>query len=181
MHATNRLTLILASMVLGISLIAGTLAWSPAFADEGRQRLDGSWVATVTATNPPLGSFTSLMTFTRSGGVVESRRLYVADSPFGPLLETPGHGAWVRTGKRKFSIAFTFLLQGAPDNPEFAGESIGTDNIRLNVGLSRTGDTLSGDFVSEIRDLDGNLLLAVEGSIEAKPILVETNPSHPPE
>jgi len=78
------------SVVLGMTLIGGTLAWSVADANEGRRRLDRSWAATVTTPNSPLGSFTGLMAFTRSGGGLESRRLYVPDSPFGSLLETRG-------------------------------------------------------------------------------------------
>ena len=78
---------------------AGTLVATadPARAD-GTQDIVGSWSATVTATDPPLGSFASLLSFHSDGTLTESRRLFLADSPFGPLLETGGHGAWKRSG-----------------------------------------------------------------------------------
>ncbi len=145
-------------------------------ADEGEQRLDGSWSVSVIATSPPLEPFSSLMTFTRSGGVVESRRLYLPDSPFGPLLETPGHGEWVRTGSREFTIGFTFLLQGAPDNAAAAGALLGTDNIRIRIKLAASGETFNGEFRSEIRDLDDNLVFVAEGDVEGKRIRTQPWP-----
>ena len=145
-------------------------------ADEGEQRLDGSWSVTVTATSPPLAPFSSLMTFTRGGGVVESRRLYLPDSPFGPLLETPGHGEWVRTGSREFTIGFTFLLQGAPDNLGAAGDLLGTDNIMMRIKLAASGETFNGEFRSEIRDLDDNLVFVAEGDVDASRIRTQPCP-----
>ena len=50
----------------------------------------GSWFGTVTATNPPLGSFNELISFMTGGVVIESRRYSVPGTPFGTLLETRG-------------------------------------------------------------------------------------------
>ena len=114
----------------------------------GNQQLEGSWFATITATDPAgLEPFKGLLTFTRDGNVIEARRLYVPDSPFGPLIETPGHGSWVRVGQRQFKVKFMFLIQSFPD-----GVHIGNDNIEMVLDVSRDGDSLSGTFVSQVRD-----------------------------
>src|SRR5688572_14839317 len=90
-----------------IALLAALLAGMAASvqADEA-QRLEGSWTVTITAAEPPgLPPLKSLITFTRDGEVIESRRPYIPFTPFGPVLETSGHGAWVRTGRRQFAVA----------------------------------------------------------------------------
>src|SRR5438105_2785108 len=95
------------SITLGIAAIClmAISTQSPlTAASADTQNLEGSWVATVTATDPPgLPPLQDLFTFTRDGQVVESRRLYVPFSPLGPLMETTGHGAWVRTAESEFA------------------------------------------------------------------------------
>lgn len=135
--------------------------------------IEGTWKATVTATNPPLGSFTNLITFTDKGGVLESRRLYLPQSPFGPILETGGHGAWKRIGSRDYRANFTFLVQGAPNNPQFDGTPLGTGDISLELTLSQDGQTLSGTFRSEPKDEAGNPVIVVEGTYVATRVTVE--------
>lgn len=143
-------------------------------ANQGGQSLEGSWSVTITATNPPLPNFVSLMTFMPNGGMLESRRLYVPGhlTPFGSLLETPGHGEWVRKAESEFESSFVFLLQGAPDNPSLAGQDIGTDNIRLHFRLEPSNEELKGTFTSGIIDKDGNVLFTATGTISGKRIRV---------
>jgi len=131
------------------------------------QRLDGSWLTTVTATNPPgLPPFKELMTFTLNGEVMESRRLYVPFTPFGPVLETPGHGAWERTGHGEFAVTFMFLVQAAPNNPIFVqGDDLGTDNIRMRLTLDASGESFTGIFMSTAHDPDGNAVFTATGTV----------------
>src|SRR5262245_27068628 len=118
--------------------------------------LVGSWFGTVTATNPPLGSFNDLISFLDGGVVIESRRYSVPGTPFGTLLETTGHGAWKRTGGHTFEAFFRFFLQA-----QDTGAPIGTDNIRLSLTL-RHG-ALSGTFQSQVRDLTDTVIFMVAG------------------
>jgi hypothetical protein len=157
--------------ILGLTLGSGAgLALGGGVAARAGERdsarggaLVGSWQLRVTAASPPgLEPFDGLATFTADGSVIEARRLYVPDTPFGPLLETPGHGAWERKG-RDYAIAFLFLLQGAPDNPALHGAPVGTDNVWWTARV--TGDTAAGPFRSEVRDPGGQTVFAATGTV----------------
>jgi hypothetical protein len=157
----------------GAAVGAGALVASgPAQADDGNgsNAAVGSWFGTVTATNPPLGSFNDILSIHDAGVVTESRRYYVVPPPpFPNLLETTGHGAWKRTGKRSVEAFFRFLLQEPPPS---TGSPIGTDNIRLELTLDADGQKLTGTFVSQVKDNAGNVLIQVEGTYEADRITV---------
>jgi hypothetical protein len=156
----------------GAAAGAGALvATGPAHAASDQGAV-GSWFGTVTATNPPLGQFTSLLSIHEGGVVNESRRYYVVppvESGIPDLLETTGHGAWRRTGNRAYEIFFRFLLQQAPES---TGAPIGTDNIRLQLTYDRDADTLAGTFVSQVKDNAGTMLIQVEGTYTATRITV---------
>jgi len=127
-----------------------------------RRTIDGSWFGTVTATNPPLGQFSDLISFHAGGVVTESRRYSVPATPFGTLLETTGHGAWKRTGARTHEAFFRFLLQQAD-----TGAPIGTDNVRLRLTLDGSGRVLTGTFESQIKDLADAVIFTVTGDYSA--------------
>ncbi len=97
--------------------------------------------------------------------MIESRRLFVPASPLGPLLETPGHGAWERVDDREFDVYFVFLLQGA-----VSGSDMGTDNVHLRLRLDSTGTVLSGTFDSTIKDTSGNPVFNAIGTYLATQI-----------
>lgn len=158
--------------LLGSGAIAGVAALGVApvaQAHGGDEDIVGSWNGTITATDPPLGSFGNLISFHTGGVLTESRRLYVPVTPLGPLLETTGHGAWKRTGSRSYEAFFRFLLQQAPPS---AGEPIGTDNIRLKLRLERGGDRFAGTFESNIRDNTGAVVFTARGTISGERIEV---------
>jgi hypothetical protein len=159
----RRLTLIYLTAIAAAAIVVTSTA---SFSQSNAAHLVGSWKGAVVATSPPgLQPFTSLITFTSDGSVIESRRLLVSPSPFGPLLETPGHGAWERIDEREFDAHFVFLLQGA-----VSGVDIGTDNIHLRLRLDSTGAVLSGTFESTIKDTSGNPIFTASGSYRATPI-----------
>ena len=130
--------------------------------------LVGSWYAKVTADDPALGSFEELLSFHTGGIVTDAHRLYIPASPFGPLLETSGHGAWKSVRGGGFTAFFRFILQQAPPS---AGAPVGTDNVRLNLRLDRSGNRFSGRFESTIRDTAGNPVFTATGDIAAERIM----------
>jgi hypothetical protein len=142
------------------------LTSTSSFSQSNAAQLVGSWKGAVTPTSPPgLAPFTSLITFTSDGSVIESRRLLATPTPFGPLLETAGHGAWNRTDEREFDVHFVFLLQNAT-----TGADLGTDNVQLHLTLDSTGSNLTGTFQSTVKDTSGNPLFTASGSYVAGPI-----------
>lgn len=145
-----------------------------ASADEG-SGLAGSYAMTITAVEPAgLPPFKGLITFTRDGDVLESRRPYVPFTPFGPVIETSGHGAWERDGHRRYSVAFMFLLQASPNNTAFPnGEDLGTDNIRLRLRTSPSGESFTGTFESAAKDADGNVVFQARGTVTGTRLRVE--------
>jgi hypothetical protein len=94
--------------------------------------------------------------------ITEARRLYVPQTPFGAALETSGHGAWRAVPGRAYTAFFRFLLQQAPPS---AGAPLGTDNVRLNIRLDRTGNHFSGRFESTVRDTTGAAIFTAAGNI----------------
>jgi len=163
----------------GAAVGTGALvAAGPALADDGRgdngndngDGAVGSWFGTVTATNPPLGTFNDVLSIHQGGVVTESRRYYVVPPPpFPNLLETTGHGAWKRTGQRSLELFFRFLLQEPPPS---TGSPIGTDNIRIKATVDTAAQKLTGTFVSQVKDNAGNVLIQVEGTYTAERITV---------
>jgi hypothetical protein len=153
--------------IRSIALLATLAATTPAVASDAGPLLEGSWAMTITATEPAgLPPFKGLITFTRDGDVLESRRPYVPFTPFGPVIESSGHGAWTRTGRRQIAVVFQFLLQAAPNNPVFTnGEDLGTDNIRLQLVRSQSGDSFTGTFRSAAKDADGNVVFEARGTV----------------
>jgi hypothetical protein len=139
-----------------------------AMAQEGSDTgIVGSSFGTVTATNPPLGQFNALISFHEGGVVTESRRYFVPVTPFGRLLETTGHGAWKRTSGHSFEAFFRFLLQNAD-----TGNPVGTDNIRLSLTLDARNDSLTGTFVSQIKNESDQVVFQATGTVSATRITV---------
>ena len=128
----------------------------------------GSWYGRVTADDPALGSFEELISFHRDGIVTDAHRLYIPATPFGPLLETSGHGAWKSTPQR---------LHGVLPLPAPAGAAVrrarrsGTDNVRLNIRLERGGNRFTGRFESTIRDTAGDAVFTATGDIAGERII----------
>jgi hypothetical protein len=152
----------------GAAGAAALASAAPAFGHGGGDddELVGSWYAKVVADDPALGSFEELISFHPGGIVTDAHRLYIPATPFGPLLETSGHGAWKSTGRDAYTAFFRFLLQQAPPS---AGASVGTDNVRLNIRVDR--NRLSGRFESTIRDTSGAAVFSATGAINGERIL----------
>jgi hypothetical protein len=164
--SNRRLTLISFTAIAAAAIVMTSTA---SFSQSNAAHLAGSWKGAVVATSPSgLTPFTSLITFTSDGSVIETRRLLVPESPVGPLLETTGHGAWERIDDREFDIHFVFLLQEASGMG--IGMDKGTDNVHLRLRLDSTGAVLSGTFDSTIKDTSGNPIFTASGTYLATPI-----------
>ena len=81
------------------------------------------------------------------GTMIDSRRLFV---PFaGPLSDTgllsaSGHGAWKRTGNRKYAARFKTVVQKAPPVTATSfGDIVGYDTVDLTLELDAGGRTVA--------------------------------------
>ncbi|MBI3951390.1 MAG: hypothetical protein HY314_13145 [Acidobacteria bacterium] len=120
--------------------------------------LEGSWIATVTPTGGQ-APFKALLTFTTDGGLIQTDT--------SPEFETPGHGEWVRTGDRQFTIGFVNLL--FDDQGEFGG----TKEIRENITLNDTSDEYTGVSRVDFFDANGNLIRSTSARTQGTRIHVE--------
>jgi hypothetical protein len=79
----------------------------------------------------------------------------------------PGVGAWVRTGKRTFSL--TFVRQRF----DAAGTLVGTTKIRETRTLDEAGHTFSGSGGFNVLDLAGTVVSSGSFTIQGTRIAVE--------
>jgi hypothetical protein len=120
------------------------------------QHLDGSWIVDATVEGePPLKG---LITFTRDGALVENVPL-----PF----VSAGHGAWVRTGDRRFAITNVYLVSDA------SGQLLRIGTVHGTYALDRTLTTAAVAFHVDLSDPDGQFLSSFDGSGHAARIVAE--------
>lgn len=131
-------------------------------------RLEGSWRVTVT---PPNGapSFIGLITFNRGGGLIASAQgdILLNPPPGVPPVATAGHGAWEKTGNRRYAFTFIQILYGSDGS--YQGEA----KSRHKITLNNRGNRWSGQLQFEIFDADGNVVFSGSGTEHATRIEVE--------
>lgn len=138
--------------------------------------LVGSWIGTATASSIPSGTLKNLMTFTSDGSVVETRRLFLAESLSGEIVGTPGHGTWISTGNNEFAATILVLFEGGPNHPTSKGVIMAIEKVRFKLKLNGEGNRLTGTILDEVRDTNGNIIFDAPGNIEASRIPVEPLP-----
>jgi hypothetical protein len=158
-----------------VAFVCAMLVGLPALAHEDRAPT-GSWEGIARATTVPLPPLTTLFTFGADGNLVESRRLYLPQSPLGPLVATPGHGEWRRSKNGGFDATIVLLYQGAPDHPTSSGVVIGKEKVLYRFQLINGGEQLRGTILVEIQDAAGNVVFSGPGTIEATRIRAEPLP-----
>jgi hypothetical protein len=128
------------------------------------QRLEGSWVVTITPAVPPgvpqPPSFRAYATFARGGAVVgtDTRRLFNIQ-----------HGAWKHLGGNEF--AFTVIEELVDVMGNFAG------TVKIRVKLTVTGaNEWVGVSSAEERNAPGALVTIRCGTVRATRITVEPLP-----
>jgi hypothetical protein len=162
---------ILSTFVYVLALFMGL----PTFAHEDRAPT-GAWKGVVRSTTEQRPPLTTLLTFTADGNLVESRRLYLPESPLGPLLATPGHGEWRRSKSGGFDAMIVVLYQGAPEHPTSPGIVIGREKVRYKLQLVNGAQQLQGTILIEVQDAEGNVVFSDPGTIEATRIRPEPLP-----
>jgi len=129
------------------------------------QRVEGSWLYTVSIPNPssPPTVFQGVETYSAGGGYSEADQLSFTPG----YLATAGHGAWRLTTDRTFLLTYVNLTYDP------AGNATGSSKVRQIMKLDHQGKnyTGSGDFT--YYDLNGKVVAAGTFTITAQRIMVQ--------
>jgi hypothetical protein len=131
----------------------------PAGAD-GPKTIVGAWLTNVTPTLQP--AFVGLGTFNSDGTLTNTTSAALAFP-----TETPGHGAWVRTGRHTFAVTFVALIGDA------AGSIFATAKVRATLTIGESGDEFTGVFRIDLIDPSGVLIVSDTGTVHGTRIKVE--------
>lgn len=104
----------------------------------------GSW--TVTVNRPGLPALTSLQTYTKGRGVVETANSAIA-------ARSTSHGAWRRIAAHRYGVTMVFFRYDPA-----SGAYLGTVKLRRVLQFARDDQSFTGVSVAELRDPAGNLL-----------------------
>lgn len=128
----------------------------------------GSWVLTVSIPDnaPPFDSFKALWSLTGDGLLVSSAQGDVTPVPF-PTTSS-AYGAWVQTEGRQYAASFVAILYDVQ-----TGENMGSLKLNQSITLSDSGVEWNGPFQAKVLDPDGNLIVTLNGTVNAKRITVE--------
>lgn len=149
-------------VTIAFGLIAALYITQAAQAQEERslkRAIEGSWKAKVTVA-PGAPPVDALVTYTPSGGLIES------DNLFPPAAVTSGHGSWQYAG-RVFNNTFVKLMFNAQ------GQFTGTIKVRETITLSFNRSEYTGTGTAEFFDPADNLLNTVAFTTQATRIRVE--------
>lgn len=166
MKTTRRQLLKGAGVLSSLGALAALGRPMAAFAKNANedQGPEGSWLYTVTMTNPgpPLTEL-GLETYAAGGGYVGVDQLSFTPGS----LATPGHGSWVSAGKRTFLLTFLYLNHDEAGNPQ------GTTKVRQIATLSEDGNAYSGSGSFDGYDVSGSVIFSGAFTITAVRIAVE--------
>jgi len=124
----------------------------------------GSWEAIVDR-GPPLGTLTSLHTFTSDHTFVETGN--------DTLLRSPGIGVWKYIGDHTY--ATTMVLHRFNS----AGVAIGSVKVNANRKIAQDGQSYVGVGVNEIRDLAGNVIAIGRSTVTGRRMQLDQIPDLP--
>jgi hypothetical protein len=160
-----------AILILAVTMLAAEVGTSatdrfggPAEPILPHNEIVGTWEAIVDR-GPPLGTLTSLHTFTSDHTMVESGN----DS----LFRSPGFGVWKYVGDHTY--ATTMVLHRFNS----AGVAIGSVKVNANRKIAPDGQSYVGVGVNEIRDLAGNVIAIGRSTVTGRRMELEQIPDLP--
>jgi hypothetical protein len=164
---------------------------SPVKADGGS--IVGTWILTVTVNTPPGAPpfvETELTAINPGGTFTLTGTAFNAHSSENPFLPPPlaadfsdGYGTWKQTGddSNQFALTFKRLIFAGANTPTaaygsfFPGENVGVATIEAVATLqtSAAGQTLTGPFTFQLRNLQGTQVFAGSGTFAATRLKIE--------
>jgi hypothetical protein len=128
-----------AVVLLGVGALSAS-----AGSDGGESRaLTGSWIVMID--RGPAGPLTSLQTYARGGGFVETANAVPNK------MRGPGYGSWRRAGHRRYDATELFFRYD-PEGNVFLGYL----KLRMRIQLSNDGDSFTAVTVAQALDANRN-------------------------
>lgn len=167
---------VIAILSLSVCLVAFGGIWSQVRGDDSRT-LEGSWEIVITTTpNPPFKiPFRILRTVTHVGVVDAYAFPSITPTP-GALINSGGHGSWMKIGPRLYSATVEYF-QLNPSAPLDKLDTVG--KVRENIEISRDGNSYVSIFETTIFLPNGTQIIQNSGRTEGKRITVEPLTQNP--
>lgn len=133
--------------VVGAAALLGVRVDPASSASQAGQRLDGSWIRWRTLPDGSVGP-RALWTFLPEGGALQTN----INHP----IQSPGHGAWERTGDREFAVIFWIMTFDENRN------NTGFEKVRAQFKLNERLDEFTGVVQANFFDVAQNLVRSAE-------------------
>lgn len=133
----------LVALALVAVLAMGVVSAGASGRHDSPETLAGTWLVTID--RGPAGPLKALLTYSRGGGFVETANAVPN------TMRSPGHGAWRRTGNRRFAATELFFRY----DPQ-GGTFLGYLKLRMQIVLSGGGDSFTAVTIAQALDADRN-------------------------
>ena len=152
----------------------------------------GTWIATITvngANGAPPFVFTDIFAINSGGTLTTTSTAFNAHTSENPFLPaalvvdaSEGYGVWEPgAGPNEYRDTFKrFLFAGANTSMAlypslFAGQNVGTETVEAVATLQtgEHGETLSGQFTTQLTNLGGEVVFAGDGTFSATRLKLE--------
>jgi hypothetical protein len=143
-------------IVAGIAvLVVGIYCTAPVLAHPTANRLTGFWIVEgFPDPNSGVPDFVNLATFTPGGEMISV-----------DPVEGAGVGAWERIAPWQYAVTFSGFIPGGPETWRYV--------VNSTIGLDGAGQNFTGPFRTTVFDLNGNVVFAFEGHVNATRQFVE--------
>jgi hypothetical protein len=150
---------LLATTIIAVGALAlsatGALSAPHKAGDHAANPLVGTWVTSVTLTNPPAGvdgTFQGLDTFVAGGGII------VSSSQSHPTQRSLAHGNYTRTGDRQYACSFVWFRFDP------TGAFAGMQRVRRTMTVSRDGTSFQAEDTIDVLAPNGTVVATIQGT-----------------
>jgi hypothetical protein len=149
-------TILAAALSVALALgVTGALSATSKANNGGRAGLAGTWLATVTLSNPPAGvdaTFQALNSVTSEGAVL------VSSSQSHPSQRSLAHGNCARTGGHEYACTFVWFRFDP------SGVPVGMQRVRRTMTVSQDGNSFQSTDTIEVLAPNGTVVATIQGT-----------------
>ena len=151
----RRTLLATALVAVGALSVSASGALSASHESRTPNPLTGTWVTSVTLTNPPPGvdaTFQALDTFVGGGGIL------VSSSQSRPAQRSLAHGTCTHTGGPQYACTFLWFRFDP------TGAFLGLQRVRRTMTVSHDGNSFQSADTVEVLAPDGTVVATIQGT-----------------